>query len=91
VPIVRHRDRNSAAFDVVGPICETGDFFARDRDLPEVAESELLAILDAGAYGMSLSSNYNTRPRPAEVLVKGKSAKLVRKRETVSDLLRLEM
>jgi diaminopimelate decarboxylase len=90
VPVVRHRDRNSGAFDVVGPICETGDFFARDRELPEVAEGELLAILDAGAYGMSLSSNYNTRPRPAEVLVKGKSAKLVRKRETVSDLLRLE-
>src|SRR6185312_12312574 len=90
VPVVRHT-RNSAAFDVVGPICETGDFFARDRDLPEVAEGELLAILDAGAYGMSLSSNYNTRPRPAEVLVKGKSVKLVRRREKVSDLLRLEL
>ena len=91
VPVARHADRHSVHFDVVGPICETGDFFARDRELPEVAEGELLAILDAGAYGMSLSSNYNTRPRPAEVLVKGKSAKLVRKRETVSDLLRLEI
>jgi diaminopimelate decarboxylase len=91
VPVERHKDRSSTAFDVVGPICETGDFFARDRELPEIAEGELLAILDAGAYGMSLSSNYNTRPRPAEVLVTGKAAKLVRKRETVSDLLRLEM
>jgi len=91
VPVLRHDDRRSGHFDVVGPICETGDFFARDRELPEVAEGELLAILDAGAYGMSLSSNYNTRPRPAEVLVERKSAKLVRKRETVSDLLRLEM
>ncbi len=91
VPVVRHADRSSAVFDVVGPVCETGDFFARDRELPEVAEGELLAILDAGAYGMSLSSNYNTRPRPAELLVNGKSAKLVRKRETVSDLLRLEL
>jgi diaminopimelate decarboxylase len=91
VPIVRHRDPQSGIFDVVGPICETGDFFARDRELAEVAEGELLAILDAGAYGMSLSSNYNTRPRPAEVLVNGKSAKLVRKRESVSDLLRLEL
>ena len=90
VPVVRNKDRTSGAVDVVGPICETGDFFARDRELPAVAEGELLAILDAGAYGMSLSSNYNTRPRPAEVLVNGKSAKLVRKRETVSDLLRLE-
>ena len=91
VPVVRHADRHPAPFDVVGPICETGDFFARDRELPEVAEGELLAILDAGAYGMSLSSNYNTRPRPAEVLVNGKSVKLVRKRETISDLLRLEI
>ena len=61
--------------DVVGPICETGDFFARDRELPVVREGDLLALLDTGAYGMVLASNYNTRPRPAEVLVDGKSAK----------------
>jgi len=77
--------------DVVGPICETGDFFARDRELPVVAEGDQLAILDAGAYGMVLSSNYNTRPRPAEVLVAGKSAKVIRRRERVADLLRSEM
>jgi diaminopimelate decarboxylase len=77
--------------DVVGPICETGDFFARDRELPVVAEGDRLAILDAGAYGMVLSSNYNTRPRPAEVLVAGKSAKIIRRRERVADLLRSEM
>ncbi len=76
--------------DIVGPVCETGDFFARDRELPMVAEGGLLAILDAGAYGMVLSSNYNTRPRPAEVLVTGKSAKVIRRREKVSDLLRAE-
>ena len=76
--------------DVVGPVCETGDFFARDRELPIVDEGELLAILDAGAYGMALTSNYNTRPRPAEVLVAGKSAKLVRRRETVKEMLNLE-
>ena len=57
---------------MVGPVCETGDFLARDRELPTVEEGELLAILDAGAYGMSLASNYNSRPRPAEVLVDGK-------------------
>jgi diaminopimelate decarboxylase len=76
--------------DVVGPVCETGDFFARDRELPQVREGDLLAILDAGAYGMALSSNYNSRPRPAEVLVNGKSVKLVRKRERIADLLKLE-
>ena len=76
--------------DVVGPVCETGDFFARDRELPVVGEGELLAILDAGAYGMALSSNYNTRRRPAEVLVEGRTVKVIRKRETVGDLLRAE-
>ena len=77
--------------DVVGPVCETGDFFARDREMPAVNPGELVAILDAGAYGMSLSSNYNTRPRAAEVLVEGKRAKLVRRRETIADLLRTEL
>ena len=76
--------------DIVGPVCETGDFFARDRELPAVDEGSLLAILDAGAYGMVLASNYNTRPRPAEVLVTGKAAKVIRRREKVSDLLRAE-
>ena len=65
--------------DVVGPICETGDFFARGRSLPAAKEGDLLAILDAGAYGMVLASNYNTRPRPAEVLVDGKSVKVIRR------------
>jgi diaminopimelate decarboxylase len=81
----------SEVLDIVGPVCETGDFFARDRELPPVEQGDLLAILDAGAYGMVLASNYNTRPRPAEVLVLGKSAKIIRKRERVSDLLRGEL
>jgi diaminopimelate decarboxylase len=76
--------------DVVGPICETGDFFARDREMPSINPGELVAILDAGAYGMSLSSNYNTRPRAAEILVEGKKAKLIRRRESVADLLKFE-
>ncbi len=76
--------------DVVGPVCETGDFLARGRMLPVVAESEYLAVLDAGAYGSSLGSNYNTRMKPAEVLVQGKVANLVRRRETVDDVLRNE-
>jgi diaminopimelate decarboxylase len=77
--------------DVVGPVCESGDFLARDRQLPVTREGDLLAILDAGAYGMALASNYNSRPRAAEVLVDGKSVKLIRKRETIRDLLRNEI
>jgi diaminopimelate decarboxylase len=73
--------------DIVGPVCETGDFFARDCKVPVLKEGDLLAILDAGAYGMVLASNYNTRPRPAEVLVSGKTAKLIRRRERLADLL----
>ena len=92
IPVTQNAD--SAAepeiTDIVGPVCETGDFFARDRELPAVNEGDLLAILDAGAYGMVLASNYNTRPRPAEVLVTGKSAKVIRRREKLSDLLRAE-
>lgn len=76
--------------DVVGPICETGDFFARDRKLPLVSEGDLLAILDVGAYGSVLSSNYNARGRVAEVLVDGTKAKVIRRAETFKDLLRLE-
>jgi len=76
--------------DVVGPVCETGDFLARDRELPAIREEALLAILDVGAYGMALSSNYNSRPRPAEVLVDGASVKVIRRRETMTDLFRAE-
>jgi diaminopimelate decarboxylase len=77
--------------DIVGPVCESGDFFARDRHITFVGEGKLLAILDAGAYGMALASNYNTRPRAAEVLVSGKTVKVIRKRETIADLLRTEL
>ncbi len=73
--------------DIVGPVCESGDFFARDREMAHVEEGDLLAIFDAGAYGMSLASNYNTRPRAAEVLVSGKRVRLIRRRESVDDLL----
>jgi diaminopimelate decarboxylase len=82
--------RRHYVYDVVGPICESSDFLARDRKLPEMAEGDLVAILDAGAYGMSLASNYNSRPRAAEVLVEGRTARLIRRRETSADLLRVE-
>ena len=87
---VRRGSRETEMTDVVGPICETGDFFARDRELPSMQEGDLLAILDTGAYGSVLASNYNTRGRPAEVLIEGKRARLIRKRETTRDQLRLE-
>lgn len=88
---VENRKASSEIVDIVGPVCESGDFFARNRELQQVGEGELLAILDAGAYGMALASNYNTRPRPAEVLVDGKRAKLIRKRESIADLIRQEL
>lgn len=84
------RGEENVAYDVVGPICETGDFFARDRALPELREGDLIALLDAGAYGMSIASNYNTRPRAAEVLVEGRKLHVARRRETTADLLRTE-
>ncbi|HLH06444.1 MAG TPA: diaminopimelate decarboxylase [Terriglobales bacterium] len=90
VPVDLAPDAKTATYDVVGPICETGDFFARDRELPVTGEGQLLAILDAGAYGMSIASNYNTRSRPPEVLVDGKKVRLIRRRETVRDQVRIE-
>jgi diaminopimelate decarboxylase len=77
--------------DVVGPVCESGDFFARDRELPRVEEGDLLAVLDTGAYGMAPASNYNSRPRPAEILVSGKVAKVIRRREKIRDLYAAEL
>jgi diaminopimelate decarboxylase len=68
-------------------VCESGDFFARDRTLGPVEPGDLVALLDAGAYGMVQSSNYNSRPRAPEVLVEGKRARLIRRRETMADLL----
>ena len=76
--------------DVVGPICESGDFFAHDRALPGTAPGDLLTVLSAGAYGFAMASNYNARPRPAEVLVSGTTHRLIRRRETYEDLIRAE-
>jgi diaminopimelate decarboxylase len=86
VPVVRS-DRENQTADIVGPVCESGDFFAKERETAEMRAGDLVALLDAGAYGMSLASNYNSRGRAAEVLVSGGAAKLVRRRETVAELV----
>lgn len=86
---IRNRDKFIA--DVVGPVCESGDFFAKDREIEKVLPGEYLAIMSAGAYGFTMSSNYNSRPRAAEVLVKGEKYALIRKRETYKDLIKNEI
>ncbi len=90
VPVREPAEDAMDVVDVVGPVCESGDFFAHDRTMPSVAPGDLLAVLDAGAYGMSQASNYNTRCRPAEVLVDSASARIIRRRETMDDLLGAE-
>ena len=86
---VRPRQGKSALFDIVGPVCESGDWLARGRQLC-LAEGDLLAVMSAGAYGMAMSSNYNTRPRAAEVLVDGARVHLIRERESIESLFALE-
>lgn len=88
-PVVR-ADRAAAKVDVVGPICESSDFLAKGRELPQFQPSELMAVMSAGAYGFSMSSNYNSRRRPAEVLVRGDEYTVIRTRETNEDLIRGE-
>jgi diaminopimelate decarboxylase len=87
VPVRESKDQPLIKVDVVGPVCETGDFFALDRELVEVESGDLLALMSAGAYGFTMASNYNSRPFPAEVLVSGSEAKIVRRRQTYADLI----
>ena len=88
VPV--HPREGREVVDVVGPICESSDFLAHDREVDRFEPGDLMAVMTAGAYGFSLASNYNSRPRPAEVLVDGDSFSVVRRRETYEDLIRLE-
>ena len=89
IQAVTPRDTPAISYEIVGPVCESGDFLGHDRTLA-LEEGDLLAIMSAGAYGMSMASNYNTRPRAAEVMVDGETSHLIRKRETVADLFALE-
>ena len=89
VPVVKKK-RKSQVVDVVGPICESGDFLAQERKMPQTAPDELLAVMSAGAYGFAMSSNYNARPRPPEILIHGDRYDTIRERETLGDLIRGE-
>jgi diaminopimelate decarboxylase len=90
LPIVKKNQKPKIMVDIVGPICESGDFLAKDRELPAFEQGDCLAVLSAGAYGFSMSSNYNSRRRVAEILVKGDEFYVIRKRETYEDILRGE-
>ncbi len=89
LPVTQHADISEQVYDVVGPVCESGDFFAKSRAL-KIKDNDLIAIMSAGAYGFSMSSNYNSRPRAAEIAVKNDSARIIRDRETFSDLFKHE-
>jgi len=91
VPVTVNPSARTGVFDVVGPICESGDFFARNRTMPEAVRGDLLAIKSAGAYCYVMGSNYNVRGRAPEVLVKGRQFAVIKKRETLKDLMRGEM
>ena len=90
VPVREPATAKRESVDVVGPVCESGDFFAQDRELPEIKEGDLAALMSAGAYGFAMASNYNSRPLPAEVLVHGDRFSLIRRRQTMEDLIRGE-
>ena len=90
VPLKQPKTNALEKVDVVGPICESGDFLAQNREIPLVAEGDYLAVLSAGAYGFTMASNYNTRPMPAEILVDGDKATVVRERQTLDDVLKGE-
>ncbi len=90
VPVTPSNDKSAAFYDVVGPVCETGDWLGKDR-LLSVRQGDILAMLSAGAYGMTMASNYNSRCLPAEVLVNGEEAHLIRRRQNYEDLYRDEI
>src|SRR5271163_884052 len=90
LPVERRANAPAVTADVVGPVCESGDFFAREREMPEPRDGDLLAVMSAGAYGFVMSSNYNSRPRAPEVLVDGADVHVIRERDSFEDLIRGE-
>jgi diaminopimelate decarboxylase len=89
-PLKKDPARSNIKMDVVGPVCESGDFFAQDREIPALAQGEKIAVMSAGAYGFVMSSNYNSRPMLPEVLVDGDQWHLIRKRQNFDDLIQGE-
>ena len=87
---IAHFEREIKKYDVVGPICESGDIFAESREMPEIKDGELVAIHSAGAYGFAMASNYNTRPLPAEILVDGDKVSIIRQRQSFQDIMKDE-
>ncbi|MBT7959479.1 MAG: diaminopimelate decarboxylase [Akkermansiaceae bacterium] len=90
VPLRAPTEGNTTSVDVVGPVCETGDFFCQDRELPDFQPGEAIALLSSGAYGFVMASNYNSRPLPVEILVDGSDARVIRPRQTMDDILESE-
>ena len=91
VQAVKMAQEGKVVADIVGPICESGDFLAKEREIPSFRQGDLFAFMSAGAYGFTMSSNYNSRPRVAEVLVKGDNFTVIRQRETREDLVKGEV
>lgn len=87
VPLIEPKTSETEKIDVVGPVCESGDFFAQDRELPKLSSGDFIALMSSGAYGFVMASNYNSRPFPAEILVDGDAAHVIRKRQTFDDLI----
>jgi|WetSurMetagenome_2_1015567.scaffolds.fasta_scaffold00051_44 diaminopimelate decarboxylase len=90
LPVIRRESAEKVRADIVGPVCESSDYFALGREIDRLARGDLVAVRGAGAYGFSMSSNYNSRPRPCEVLVDGKTFAIIRKRESYTDIVRGE-
>ncbi|MCK5218650.1 diaminopimelate decarboxylase [bacterium] len=91
LPVSRRSRGKTVLTDIVGPICESGDFLGKDRHIPQLEPGDLLAVRSAGAYAMAMASNYNSRPRPAEVMVAGGRARVIRRRETINEMLEPEL
>ena len=91
VPLKQPVNGDRIKMDVVGPICESGDFFCQDRELPDFQPGDAIALMSAGAYGFAMASNYNSRPLPAEILVEGGTSTVIRKRQTLDDIIEGEL
>ena len=87
IPAIKNKKKSNKIYEFVGPICESTDKFSTNKKFQKIYENDLILICDVGAYGMSLSSNYNTRPKPAEILIKNSKIKIINKRQNLKDLI----